>query len=345
MKKGFLIFWCLFISLSASATEKIRSYEIPFMNPLAMNKIAREFEVVAKLEKSFVVYVLEEDKDKFLKLAPRAILINPDIHLDETSKEAGKYRKYADVERDLKVLEETYKSLVKLEVYGKTAQGRNLYALHISTGGESKPKLMVTAATHGDELITTEVLFALTNELLSGFNKDIRLTKILTGRDITIIPVVSPDSFEARERYVQRKDPNRSYPWPENPTNKTVDVIQAMMDFSDKMKFTGSLDLHAYGRLVMFPWGYTKKAPALSDVTGLKDLVMTMAKDNQYKTGQISTTIYVAEGSSADYFYWKSGTRAIAAELGREKVPSYSKIPSIVSESREMVWSFLEYFN
>lgn len=345
MKKGLLTLLCLLMSFSVLSAEKIRSYEIPFMNPLVMNKVAREFEVVAKLEKGFVVYVLEEDVEKFLKLVPRAVLVNPDIHLDETSKEAGKYRKYADVEKDLKDLAESYKEIAKLEVYGKTSQGRNLYALNISTGGENKPKLMITAATHGDELITTEVLFVLTNELLSGFNKDARLTKILNGRDIIIIPVVSPDSFEVRERYVQRKDPNRSYPWPENPTNKTVDVIQAMMDYSDKMKFTGSLDLHAYGRLVMFPWGYTKKAPAANDVVGFKDLVLTMAKDNQYKAGQISTTIYVAEGSSADYFYWKSGTRAIAAELGREKVPSYSKIPSIVSESREMVWSFLEYFN
>ena len=340
----FLILFCLSVNIT-NAAEKIRSYEVTGIHPLKMNKIAREFEVVQKLEKGFEVYVLEEDAEKFLKIAPLAKLLNADIHVDESLKEAGKYRKYADVEADLKSMAETYKSLATLETYGKSAQGRNLYALKISTGGENKPKLMVTAATHGDELITTEVLFALTNELLSNFNKDTRLTKIINGRDIYIVPVVSPDSFEARERYVQRRDPNRAYPWPESPNSKSVDVIDAMMKFADSMKFTGSLDLHAYGRLVMYPWGYTKKAPEAGDVVGFKDLVQTMAKDNQYKAGQISTTIYVAEGSSADYFYWKSGTRAIAAELGREKIPSYSKIPSIVNESREMVWSFLEYFN
>lgn len=343
MIKG-LIILCFFIAQSAIASEKIRSYEVN-VNPLSMQKIARQFEVVKKLSKGFEVYVLEEDVDAFLKLAPRARLISSDIHLSEDKAALNQYRKFAQVEADLKTMAETYKRIATLETYGVSKGGKNLYALKISTGGEGKPRLMVTAATHGDELITTEVLFALTEELLAGYEKNPRLTKMLNGRDLYIIPVVSPDSFEDRERYVQRRDPNRSYPWPDKPNNPTVDVIQAMMDYANKIKFTGSLDLHAYGKLVMYPWGYTKKAPTASDEVGFKDIVLTMARENQYEAGQISTTIYVAEGSSADYFYWKTGTKAIAAELGREKIPSYNKIPAVVNESREMVWSFLEYFN
>jgi hypothetical protein len=340
-----LLFSMLLLANITMASEKIRSYQVS-TNPIKMNKIARQFEVVKKLDVGFEVYVLEEEVPAFLKLAPQAKLLESNIHADFSSKAIANYRDFNKVESDLKAMAALYKNIATLETYGVTKLGRNLYVLKLSTGGDNKPKLMVTAATHGDELITTEVLFTLTNELLAGFGKDERLTKILNARDIFIVPVVSPDSFEARERYVQRKDPNRSYPWPENINNPTVDVIQAMMDYTNKMKFTGSLDLHAYGRLVMYPWGYTKKAPTTaSDVGTFKDLVQTMAKDNQYTAGQISTTIYVAEGSSADYFYWKSGTKALAAELGREKIPHYSKIPSIVNESREMIWSFLEYFN
>lgn len=331
-------------SFNVFSAEKIRSYHVS-VNPKIMNQIASEFEVVAKLANGFEVYVPEEKVEAFLKLAPNARLLELSIHNFENTKGLNQYRKFADVEADLKKMVETYPKLVTLETYGVSKQGRNLYALKLSTGGDNKPKLMVTAATHGDELITTEVLFALTNELLVGYEKNERLSKILNGRDIYIIPVVSPDSFENRDRYVQGKDPNRSYPWPEKLDNQTVDVIQAIMDYTNKMKFTGSLDLHAYGRLVMYPWAYTRKAPDARDEVGFKDVVQAMAKDNQYEAGQISTTIYVAPGSSADYYYWKSGTKGIAAELGREKIPAYSKIPSIVNESREMVWTFLEYFN
>ncbi len=331
-------------SFNVFSSEKIRSYQVS-VNPLKMNKIASQFEVVKKLTVGFEVYVQEDNVAEFLKLAPKAKLLERSINNFDEVKGLNQYRKFADVEADLKNIATNYKNLATLETYGVSKQGRSLYSLKLSTGGENKPKLMVTAATHGDELITTEVLFALTNELLAGYEKNERLSKILNSRDIYIIPVVSPDSFEQRERYVQGKDPNRAYPWPEKLENPTVDVIQAMMDFTNKMKFTGSLDLHAYGRMVMYPWGYTKKAPDARDEAGFKDIVQTMARDNQYKAGQISTTIYVAAGSSADYYYWKTGTRAIAAELGNSKVPSYSKIPSIVNESREMVWSFLEYFN
>lgn len=341
-----LLFLSLLLAVNVTfAAEKIRSYQVS-VNPLKMNKIAKQFEVVQKLEKGFEVYVLEERVAEFLKLAPNAVLLQQNIHSETADKAIPVYRNYTQVENDLKAFATDYKDLATLETYGTTKQGRKLYALKLSTGGENKPRLMITAATHGDELITTEVLFNLTGELLKGYKVDARLTKMLEGRDIYMIPVVSPDSFEARQRYVQSMDPNRSYPWPEDPNNKTVDVIQSMMDFTNKMKFTGSLDLHAYGKLVMYPWGYTRKAPTnAADVVTFKDLVVSMAKDNQYKAGQISTTIYVAEGSSADYFYWKTGTKALAAEIGKEKIPHWDKIPAITTEAREMVWTFLEYFN
>lgn len=344
-KKLIILSMIALVNVSVAGTEIIRSYQVS-VNPLKMNKIAKQFEVVSKLEKGFEVYVLEERVGEFLKLAPDAVLLQKNIHSDYSNKAIPVYRNYTQVEQDLKAFAANFKNLATLETYGVTKEKRNLYVLKLSTGGENKPRLMVTAATHGDELITTEVLFNLTGELLKGYGKDARLTKILDGRDIYIIPVVSPDSFEARQRYLHNMDPNRSYPWPDDPNNKTVDVIQSMMDFTNKMKFTGSLDLHAYGKLVMYPWGYTRKAPtAAGDVVTFKDLVVSMAKDNQYKAGQISTTIYVAEGSSADYFYWKTGTKALAAEIGKEKIPHWDKIPAITNEAREMVWTFLEYFN
>jgi hypothetical protein len=313
-----------------------------------MLKISRSYEIVKKLSKGYEVYVLEEEAANFLKIAPKAILLKRNIHQSERNDLAKKivnYRDFRDVENDLLKLVKDYPQLTSLEIYGVSKEGRNLYSLKISSGGDNKPKLLITAATHGDELITTEVLFSLTNELLSSYGKSPRLTKIIDTKDIYIVPVVSPDSFEARERYVQRKDPNRSYPWPDNTTNKPVDVIEGMINYTNKYKFTGSLDLHAYGKLVMYPWAYTKKAPPSNDESGFRDLTLSMARDNQYTTGQISTTIYVAEGSSADYFYWKSKTKAIAVEIGREKIPHFSKIPAIVNESREMIWTFLEYFN
>ena len=349
MLKLILSFFILLSVVPAFATEEIRSYSVFTDSVLNMNLIAERFEVVKRLSKGFEVYVKENDVNSFLKINSGAKLLQKNIHtqiFDDKNTNLNKYRKFFQVEADLKNLVIQYKNLATLETYGVSKEGRNLYSLKISTGeSERKTKVMITAATHGDELITTEVLFTLTNELLAGNEKDPRLAKILKSHDIYIIPTVSPDSFEARERYVDGKDPNRSFPWPENVNNGGVDCINALMAYTDKIKFAGSLDLHAYGRLVMYPWGYTTKAPDAGDEVIFHDLVIAMARDNQYQAGQISTTIYVAKGSSADYFYWKSKTKAFAAELGDQKIPDFGKIPSIVNEAREMVWTFLENIN
>ncbi len=342
---------CLFFALCLSpseAQEVIRNYHI-LSSDKNLDVIAKKFEIVKKDHAGFEVYVPEELVQNFLKLSPHATLLEKNIHgqsLEQKTQGASQYRKFSDVENDLKKLALKYKDIVSLETYGQSKAGRLLYSLRVSTAPEANhPKLLITAATHGDELITTEVLFILLNELLEGAQTNSRLAKILNSRDIYFIPVVSPDSFENRERYVGGKDPNRSFPWPQNINNRGVDVIDALINYTDKMKFNGSLDLHAYGKLVMYPWGYTKKTPDAADEVVFSDLVQSMARDNQYKAGQISTTIYVAQGSSADYFYWKSKTRAIAAELGTQKIPDYSRIPLIANEAREMVWTFLEYFN
>jgi hypothetical protein len=116
------------------------------------------------------------------------------------------------------------------------------------------------------------------------------------------------------------------------------------MNFFGAHKIAGSVDMHAYGRLAMYPWGYTRTAPAVSDEKEFKDIVEKMSHQNNYRAGQISTTIYIAEGNSADYFYWKNKTRAIDVEIADDKMPDTPTIPAIVEESREMMWNFIEHF-
>ncbi len=336
----------LFVSYSLFASDSIRSYQVNTTS-IKMLEIANKFEVVKKLNLGFEVYVKETSVNEFLKIVPNAKLLERNIHAIFEEKSSQNYKKFNDVERDLLGLETNYKEITKLITYGQSANGKKLYALKLDTlvNQGKKPEIMITSATHGDELITVEVLISLMNELLSQYGKDNRITKMLDGRVIYFIPVVSPDSFEMRSRYVEGEDPNRAYPWPEKPKNGNVGVINSLIEFTNNHQFIGSLDIHAYGKLIMYPWGYTTTAPNGTDASIMQNLVQDMAHDNQYAAGQISTTIYIAKGSSADYYYWKKKTRAIAVEIGNEKVPKYSKIPNVVNESREMIFKFIESFN
>jgi hypothetical protein len=94
----------------------------------------------------------------------------------------------------------------------------------------------------------------------------------------------------------------------------------------------------------MYPWGYTDITPKSStDVSIMSDIVSSMARENDYQHGQISTTIYVAKGNSADYYYWKNQTRAIAVEIGDDKIPPISKLSNYLDETHEMFFKFMEY--
>ena len=339
----------LLLSFSLHAEEIIRNYKVPLFYP-SMDKIAANFEVVRKLNDGYEVYVLEEKASEFLKLAPDAVLLEKDIHAHlkalKADKASGfdKYRNYEQVATLLKTWASQYPQFVGLETYGQTAQGHTLYALRLGNPAKGKPELMISSATHGDELIGVEVLLNLIQELIEGQGKEQRLTKMVENHVIYFLPMASPDGFANRVRYVNGKDPNRVFPWPGNPNAKPIDCIESWMKFFDAHNFIGSMDIHAYGKLAMYPWGYTTEAPQTSDAKEMNELVQFMAQENNYEAGQISTTIYVAQGNSADYFYWKKKTRAIAVELTESKIPDPKRIPAVVNEAREMIWRFIEHF-
>ena len=53
----------------------------------------------------------------------------------------------------------------------------------------------------------------------------------------------------------------------------------------------------------MYPWAYTKEPPTVSDLAKFEVIGKNIAAVNKYRVGQISKIIYVAKGSSADYWY------------------------------------------
>jgi len=182
-------------------------------------------------------------------------------------------------------------------------------------------------------------------ELLAGQGRNTRLSRMVTDHELWVLPMVNPQGYSRRTRYAGGfTDPNRDYPYPDDPNVQSVDCIDLLRKFFHAHDFKGSLDVHAYGKMVMYPWAYTERAPESADVLDFDHLVNSMAEQNGYAAGQISQVIYVAKGSSADYYYWKNRTKAIAVELGTSKVPPISRVPAVVDEAREMVWRFIENF-
>jgi predicted deacylase len=337
--KSVILLWIVLCSISVSA-ESLSSFWIK-SNHKNLDQISNQFEIVQRIDKKFLVYVLKEKISNFKSLAPDAELVEKIVN--KNLKSTRGYHSFEEVIEIANNLEKKYSKIAKIEHYGKSKNGLPLFALRISSGKSIDKKLMLTSATHGDELITVEVQLELAKILLESYGVDERLTKVIDRSEIYMIFVVNPEGFTRRSRYAGGIDPNRQYPWPGNPNRRTPVVsIDALMDFYKKKNFAGSIDFHAHGKMVMFPWGYTRDLINSSDHDHFSELTKEMARENRYKHGPISRVIYVAKGSSADFYYNHNNGVALAVELGRSKAPRSRNIPAVVEQAKEMTWTFLE---
>jgi hypothetical protein len=338
----------------AAKDPPLASWLVTPKSDAALRQLGEQFEVGHKQGDRYEVIAPVARAAAVQALAKDAKLVDPDLTatvdaalaaMDE--KDAAAYHSLAQVNQWMQDLAAQHPDLARVETYGTSGNGKTLYVLKLSDNvqtDEDEPEIMITAATHGDELITTEVLMTLIQELVDGHGTDPRLSAMVDDHELFFVPVVNPDGFSTHDRYSNGVDPNRDYPYPERPTRDSNECISALINFFHAHPFAGSLDFHAFGGFVMYPWGYTEDAPDAGDIEAFDTLGHAMAEGNDYTVGEISRVMYIAKGSSCDYYYWKTRSFSMATEISDNKVPPASRIPRVVDEAREMTWRFIEHF-
>jgi hypothetical protein len=86
------------------------------------------------------------------------------------------------------------------------------------------------------------------------------------------------------------------------------------------------IQLHSYGNVVSWPWGYTK-TPSPNE-TGMSRIGLKMASYNGYKAGATSRAIYATSGSADDFAYGVLGVPSYTFEIGGAFMPPYSDVSS-----------------
>jgi hypothetical protein len=334
----------------------LSSYHVVSADREQLTKVAEHFEVIRRANDRYEIYVPLHQTRVFRSLLPQARLIHRDIRhelnsqLLSLSTYSNGYHTYEEVVSLLKELQARHPNIARLEVYGNTGQGTPLYALKLSDNVQSEESheknLMITAATHGDELLSTEVFLHLITELVAGYPQEPRLKKLIDQNALHLIPVVNPDGFISRERYADGVDPNRDFPYPGNPHHTSIPTVAALISFAHKYRVEGVMDIHNYGGLILYPWGYNWSPindPAM--MQKIDQITKAMAAQNGYDIGQISRVMFFPKGCSSDYYYWKLNAVALGVEIGaNSKAPPPHEIPQYVDDAREMTWRFIESF-
>jgi hypothetical protein len=349
-----LLLLSFFAAPVAGAASPLSSYRLNHPARNEIQAVSRFFEVAGRAGDRFEVLVPAAQAALLHLLAPEAVLEEADTGLALRRKLEGyralasdyRYHSLAEVNAWMRNAAAIRPELAEVVSYGSSRGGHPLLALRLANKAlpEPKPAVMITAATHGDEVITTEVLMNLVDRLLQGYGGDPRFTGLLDRLDLYFVPVVNPDGFAERERYETGEDPNRSYPYPEEPGRTPTPSIGALMKFFEGHSFAGSLDYHAYGEMVMYPWAYTHSSIPADYAGRFHALAASMAENNRYDFGPISDVIYIAPGSSADYYFWKTKSTSFAIEMGQSKAPRPKEIPAYADVQAEPLWRFLESF-
>ncbi len=107
------------------------------------------------------------------------------------------YYSYEMLVSAVKKLHKAFPAITRLDVIGKSDEGRELYALTINnpkTGKElDKPGIYVDGNIHGNEIQASEVTLYLANYLLTNYGKNKEITSLINRVCFYINPTVNPD--------------------------------------------------------------------------------------------------------------------------------------------------------
>ena len=108
-----------------------------------------------------------------------------------------RYYTYDEVNEALRALNKAYPKLTRMELVGKSDEGRDIWSLTVSnpaTGPEQdKPGVYVDGNIHGNEVQATEVCLYFLNYILSEYGKLERVTQTVDRSVIYCIPTVNVD--------------------------------------------------------------------------------------------------------------------------------------------------------
>ncbi len=210
---------------------------------------------------------------------------------------------------------------------------------------EDEPEVLFTHHQHAREHLTVEMALYTLKMLTDEYGTDPQITSLVDGREVWIVFDMNPDGGEydiATGSYVswrKNRQPNAGtsaigtdlnrnwdYRWgccggssgtPSSETYRGAAAFSApetavVRDFVDSrvvggtQQITAHLDVHTYGELVMWPYGYTFTDVPADMTQDDHDVFVTigqaMAASNGY-TPQQGSDLYITDGGIKDYLY------------------------------------------
>jgi len=226
-----------------------------------------------------------------------------------------------------------YPQLATITVLGRSGENREIWGVKLNATASSR-KLFIQCSIHAREWISAPTCAWQLKQLLEGYGSDADATYVLNTFSVLIVPVVNPDGYAftwSNDRMWRKNrvsfsgttcrgvDLNRNWPshW-QSASNQCSDTYPGQSASSElETRAIGTwiqtqgnvqfnIDFHAYGELILRPWGYTLTPSSDETVMkelgdGMRDAIRTV--HNNLYVSQRSAQLYPANGETTDYYY------------------------------------------
>ncbi len=313
-----------------------------------MNKYFRNFLIFAVVFTSVVSFLVVVNKKqppkKIIPFAPVEIKL-PEVIVKEVKKVNPTITNVVPTteltyEEVNSWLDEWYKSDPDITEVGIVGKHNQYDIKYIRIGNKKGPKVLITAAIHGNEKLSTMTMMGVVGKLLDAYMDDGRITTLFEERDIYFVPIVSPEGYVSNRRHTMGLDPNRNWTEQNLVEKESIPCVQAMKDFHKKHNFKAVMSCHNHARLFFYPWGYTRKSNELEKE--YRSLLSEMTKNSGYTFVQLygrSAPPYY--GYEVDWYH-NHGAFSLVNEIGRSFRAGREEVAKEVKDNYESTIIFIE---
>jgi carboxypeptidase T len=248
---------------------------------------------------------------------------------------------------------------------------------------EDEPEVLFDGGMHGREHMSTEMAVALFRNLVDGYGASRRITDMVDGSEVTIIFNLNPDGSEHDHgsgtilSWRKNRQPtpgsteigtdinrNFGYRWGTNPLNASPSAWTyrgpAAWSTPEATAFKSHVDgrvvggeqqirvhvtFHQYGRIVLYPFGYTKEAVPPDMKTDDHAVLAVMAKEMSALSGYAhaqSSYDEVHVGNQMDWLYATYRIMTFTFEMGDAFHMPDEAIPAETDRNMEAAYYAIE---
>lgn len=272
------------------------------------------------------------------------------------------YHNYPALTSLLQAYAADFPEICRLYSIGQTVQGRELWVLKITDNpdlNEDEPEFKYISTMHGNEPLGTEMLLNLIDDLLVEYGTDTRLTDLVNGMEIHILPMMNPDGNTANTRTnANGVDLNRSFPDPyDSPSNTPIGrqpETAAVMIWTQAKDFDLSANFHTGALLINYP--FDNNASGSSVYTASPDDDLFIQVSEAYSSHNLpmwngdffhgitnGADWYAMSGGMQDWNYVYEGGMEVTIELSDTYMPDASQLPTYWNNNRESLLSYMEW--